>query len=119
HKAATQRVELSKPADMLKSDVTILASPTYGHGVLQGGMEVFCQALKDFPLKNHPCAVIGIGDPKYEAQYHMESAPILEEAITHAGGKQIIPALRISGTPVHHLDGLIPNWTQKLIEVLK
>ena len=81
-------------------------------------MRKFIKGLKEIDLKGKPCAVIGLGDPKYEAQYHIESAPILEKILTDRGGKILLPALRISRTPVMHLKGLIPNWTKKLINLI-
>ena len=114
-KVAVQRAELSEAKEILKYDVCILASPTYGHGLLEDHMFKFLKGIKDIDLKGKPCAVIGLGDPKYEAQYHIESAPILEQKLTSAGGKIVIPALRISRTPVMHLKGLIPNWTEQLV----
>ena len=118
-KVAIQRAEKSAPKDILKYDMCILASPTYGHGLLEGYMAKFVKGLKTIDLKGKPCAVIGLGDPKYEAQYHIESAPILEDVLTKIGGQIILPALRISRTPVMHLKGLIPFWTDKLIELIK
>ncbi len=114
-----QRTELSQPKDMLKADMVVLASPTYGHGLLEDHMAKFVRAMKEVDLKGKPCAVIGLGDPKYEAQYHIEAAPDLEKAIKGSGGGLLIPSLRISGSPVMHLKGLIPHWTKQLIEKLK
>lgn len=119
HKVILQRAEQSKSGDISKADVLILASPTYGHGVLQEMMEKFLQTLGDVELKGKSCAVIGVGDPKYEPQYHIESATILEKFLTDHGGKLLLPALRISRSPVMHLKGLIPFWGKQLIDVLK
>lgn len=118
-KVTCQRAEKSNARDLLKADVCILASPTYGHGLLEGYMAKFVKSLKEIDLKGKPCAVIGLGDPKYEAQYHIESASILEDILTKIGGKILLPALRISRTPVMHLKGLIPFWTDKLIGLIK
>ena len=118
-KVGIQRAETSKATDILNSDICILASPTYGHGLLEEHMAKFVKGLKDVSLNGKPCAVIGLGDPKYEAQYHLESATILEKKLTSAGGKIVLPALRISRTPVMHLKGLIPNWTEQLVSKLQ
>jgi len=118
HKVVLQRAEMSQPKDVLGCDVLILASPTYGHGLLQEYMRKFIKGLKEIDLKGKPCAVIGLGDPKYEAQYHIESATTLEKVLTDHGGKILLPALRISRTPVMHLKGLIPNWTKQLLKAL-
>jgi flavodoxin I len=118
HKVTLKRVEHSKPADMKRCDVAVLASPTYGHGILQDDMIPFEAALKKMDLKGQKCAVIGLGDPKYDAQYHIESAPILEKAVKEAGGELLLPALRVTRSPVLHLKGLIPMWTKQLLKAL-
>lgn len=118
-KAILRRAELCELSELLKVDVCVLASPTYGHGTLEFTMEKFVEKMKGMSLKGKPCAVIGLGDPRYEAQYHLESAPLLEKAITEAGGKLIVPALRISRTPVMHLKGLIAAWAKQLSDTLK
>lgn len=116
YKTACRRAEQSNPDDMLKFDVCVLASPTYGHGLLEGYMDKFIKKLNGVSLMGKPCAVIGLGDPKYEAQYHIESATILEDALTKAGGRILLPALRISRTPVMHLKGLVAHWAEQLID---
>lgn len=117
-KTVIKRAETCSPEIMKDYDVCILAAPTYGHGLLQEQMMKFCGNLKPGMLKGKLCAAIGLGDPKYEAQYHIESAPVMEKFMTEAGGTIIVPALRISRTPVMHLKGLIPFWTKQLISKL-
>ena len=112
--AILRRAELCVPEELLKSDICVLASPTYGHGLLESTMGKFVEKMKGLDLKGRSCAVIGLGDPRYEAQYHLESVPVLEKAITDAGGKLIAPSLRISRTPVIHLKGLIAAWAKQL-----
>lgn len=113
------RAEVCDPNEMIKADVCVLASPTYGHGLLEDHMRAFLGKMKAIDLKSKPCAVIGLGDPKYEAQYHIESAPILEKVLSDAGAVLVTPALRISGPPVMHLNGLIPFWTKQLLSKIK
>lgn len=119
HQVLANRAELSDPKALLKCDVCVLASPTYGHGTLEAAMDEFVHKMKGLDLKGKPCAVIGLGDAKYELQYHLESAPKLEKVLTEAGGKILLPALRISGTPVMHLKGLIPAWVEKFSNAMR
>ncbi len=119
HKVAIQRAEMSEAKDLLKYDVIVLASPTYGHGLLQEYMLAFTKKIKEIDLKGRACAVIGVGDPKYEAQYHVESAATLERILTEHGGELLLPALRVSGNPVRHLKGFIPHWSKQLLAKLK
>jgi len=118
-KTKIQPAEATKPEDLLDSDAVILASPTYGHGFLESTMAKFVASLAGLSLKGKPAAAIGLGDPKYELQYHLESAPLLEKALVGLGGKILIPALRISRTPVMHLKGLIPNWVDQFVKAYK
>ena len=117
-KVEVRRAEECAPADLMKADVCVLASPTYGHGTLESAMARFVGAMKGLRLKEKPCAVISLGDSKYDAQYHLESAPLLEKAIAEAGGKLIVPSLRVSRTPVMHLKGLIAAWSKQLNDTL-
>ncbi len=114
HRAEWKRVEVSKPEELFRADVVILASPTYGHGLLYEYFYPFLEALKTVDLKGKPCAVIGLGDPKYDEQYHMESAVLLEEALKKAHGRVIVPALRISRSPLPFLETFIPLWVKNL-----
>ena len=114
-----QRAEQSQPEDLKKAEVVVLASPTYGHGILEQYMEKFVKKLSGTDFNQQEMAVIGVGEPKYELQYHIESANILEKLIADQNGQLILPALKISGTPVRHLAGFIPKWSEQLIEKLK
>ena len=121
HKSDTKRVEQTDPAEMEKYDFIIWGASTYGHGVLQDYFIPFLDKLNaaKYDLKGKRGAVIGLGDPKYDAQYHIESAAILEEAFKKHGGNLIAPALRISGSPVRHLNGIIQKWAEALTEKIK
>lgn len=118
HKAEIKRVEQSKVSDLQGADLVILAAPTYGVGVIQEYFDPFLAELKKTDLKGQNCAVISLGDPRYEAQYHCETAAILEEAIKAAGGTLAAVALKISGSPVRHLEGLVKKWAEDLAKKL-
>ncbi|MDP4008677.1 MAG: flavodoxin domain-containing protein [Candidatus Peregrinibacteria bacterium] len=98
------------------SDLFIIAAPTYGHGEMQEDLKPFLHELKSYDLKGKKCAVIGLGEAKYDAHYHIAAVPIIEEIIKDANGEFIFRPLRISGSPVANLDRLIPLWTKGLIE---
>ena len=119
HQATLKRVELSQPQDLLKGDVTILASPTYGHGLLPEEMMVFIeQVKKEGQVKSRRFAVIGLGDPKYDPEHHIESATTLERFIKEEGGTLALPALRISRSPVLWLETRVKEWADELITVI-
>lgn len=119
HEVTRERAEKSDPNSLKEASITLLAAPTYGQGVLQEDFVAFCDRARGEALKNRKCAVIGLGDPRYEAQYHLESVPILNKFIEKSGGTVILPPLQISGTPVRHLEGFIPHWTKKLLEMIE
>jgi flavodoxin len=118
HQVTLQRAEKSRPEDMLAADFCVLASPTYGHGLLQEYIVPFVKALTKADLKGKPCAVISLGDPKYHPEYHLESASLLEDAIKKANGVIACPALRISRTPVGLIDTFIKAWSDSLLKII-
>lgn len=118
HKVTLQRAEKSDPLDLLKYDVCILASPTYGHGHLQEYMAAFVARMKELDLKGKPCGVISLGDPKYNPEFHLESAVLLEKAIQGSGGKLLPPTLRISRSPILYLDTLLKTWAENLSKII-
>ena len=105
--------------DIKSAQVLVLASPTYGHGELPANMDKFTRTLTEKDLKNKYFAVIGLGDPKYEMQYHLESARILTKILTDLKGEQLLSPLMISGSPVNHINGFISNWSKKFLDLLK
>lgn len=121
HQVSVQRVEASALTDMNTPEVIIWGASTYGHGVLQDYFIPFLEAAtkENYDFKGKPCAVIGLGDPKYEEQYHLESAFILEKAAQAAHATLLTPSLLVSGPPVRHLNGLVQKWAEKLAETLK
>ncbi|MBI5414608.1 flavodoxin domain-containing protein [Candidatus Peregrinibacteria bacterium] len=116
HAVQIERVEKSVISDLEKYDVTILAAPTYGHGVMQPDFVPFLQTLKNTNLAGKKFAIIGLGDPKYEKEYHLESAKMLEETVKKQGGILVVQSLRITKSPVPLLDGKITDWTNGFSE---
>jgi len=117
HKVIVQRAELTKESDISKYKYIVLASSTYGQGLLQEHMLKFMYLLKS--LKGKKCAAIGLGDPKYNVEYVVESAKILEKEIQKKEAELLMPALRIVKSPVPHLNTTIKDWTTKLSKLLK
>lgn len=117
HKVAVQRAELTKESDLSKYKYIILGSSTYGQGLLQEHMLKFMYNLKS--LKGKKCAVIGLGDPKYNVEYVVESAKILENEVKEKEGELILTSLRIVKSPVPHLNTMVKDWAEKLSKLLK
>lgn len=119
HHVSVQRAEQTDPKELMKADFCILASPTYGHGHLQEYMAAFVVKMKGIDLKGKPCAVIGLGDPKYNPEFHLEAAVLLEKAVEGANGKLVPPTLRMSSSPVKFLDTMIKKWAENLSKSIK
>jgi len=119
HQVTVKRIEKASAKDPFNFDLTILASPTYGHGVLQKDVKVFREKMLEESYINISFAVIGLGDYKYDADYHLESANILEETITDLKGILAHDALRVSKSPLKTLTSIIPKWAQTLSDTLK
>jgi len=111
-KIKKQRAELTENSDLKNYEYIILAGSTYGQGLLQDHMKRFINNLKS--LKGKKCAVIGLGDSKYNVEYVIESANLLEKAVKENNGELLIKPLRVNKTPVPHLDKMVKDWAQKL-----
>lgn len=114
-----QRAECSSPADLENNDLYILAASTYGHGILQDYMIPFAKEMKDMSCAGKKFAVIGLGDNKYDAEYHIESARILEKLITECGGERVITALKISKSPIPQLEEKVQQWAEEVADILQ
>lgn len=119
HKTTVQRAEESDVKDLKGHDVYIFASSTYGQGLLQDHMLKFFHNVMKTSLKGKKCAVIGLGDNKYNTEYVIEAAKILEKGIRKIGGELIVPALRINKTPIPYLDTSVKEWAKKLSKAIK
>lgn len=117
HSVKVQRAEQTKESDLAKYKYIIFASSTYGQGLMQEHMMKFMYYLKS--LKGKKCAAIGLGDPKYNIEYVVESAKTLETEIKEKGGELLTTALRIVKSPVPHLNTSVKDWATKLSKLLK
>lgn len=124
HEPVLKRAECSKPEEIEEFEVVILGSPTYGHGILQQHMDDFIRKVMAGDGKNggifsgKRCAVVGLGDGKYDPYYLIEAATILEDFIKTHGGTLLLPALRINKSPLPQLTGAIATWAEQLTKLL-
>lgn len=117
HNVTLLPADTSVPAELTSADYTILASPTYGHGQLEAHMlRYWWPQVQDVDLAGQKCAVIGLGDDKYDNDYTIESAAILEEYVCTHNGKLIIPALRINKSPIPVLATKVEKWAEDLVK---
>ncbi|MEK7673132.1 MAG: flavodoxin family protein [Patescibacteria group bacterium] len=113
------KAKLTDPAKIGEFDLLIFASPTYGHGQLELYFEKFLAAAEAVDFKDKPCTVIGLGDPKYDRDYHLESIKIISDFFKKKGAKMIGLPLRVSKYPISSLDNYVQRWAEKLVEILK
>lgn len=73
---------VTTPEDLRATDCIIFAAPTYDHGVLHAPFERFLDSIMSHDFQNKPCAVIGLGDEKYDKEYTLQSVQILTDFFT-------------------------------------
>lgn len=118
HQVTVKRAEQSSAAELEGFDALVFASSTYGQGLLQDYIEPLYFEIKKTGLKGKKCAVIGLGDNKYNVEYVVEAARILENMVKDSGGELVIPPLRINKTPVTVLNTLINEWAVNLSKAI-
>ncbi|MCB9809357.1 flavodoxin domain-containing protein [Candidatus Peribacteria bacterium] len=110
-------VERCTQQQLESAGVLLWGSPTYGHGHTDLRCARLLQQVQGAQLEGKPCAVFGLGDTKYDADYHIESATILEDFITSHGGHLLTSALRIDKSPLPHLPA-IEDWARTVARAL-
>ena len=118
HQVTIQRAEHSEPKDITPHDLAILAASTYGHGILQDHMIPFMKKFRQHNWKGQDFAVIGLGDDKYDADYNIESAHIIEKDIYESSGHAIHQSLRINKSPIGQMNK-VKDWTKELNKKIK
>lgn len=118
HQVELLQAKLTKAEVIGNFDLLILASPTYGHGQLENYFEKFLAELKAVNLAGKKCAVIGLGDPKYDSDYHIESAHIIAEFLQEKGAQMVHLPLRVSKCPLPMLENHVARWAEKIAELV-
>ena len=117
HQVTLHRAKTAKVENLQKATFLVLASPTYGHGQLEAYMDVFIKSVPTGFLKDKKAAIIGLGDNKYDDDFLIESAPILQEFLRDQGALEGIEPLRIAKDPWNQLETRIKTWTDKLLDL--
>lgn len=99
-------------------DLLILASPTYGHGQLEPYFDKFLKKLEKEDLKGRHCAVIGLGNLKYDSDYHLESAKIITNFLEKKEANIICKPLLVSKCPIPFLDKHVKSWAENLLNII-
>ncbi len=119
HKVKLFDAILINVAESLDCDVLVLACPTYGIGELEQHFEKFLGLLSGENLEGRKCAVIGLGDPKYDKDYHLESTKIIMDFLQKKKALVLHMPLRISKSPLPLIEqGFVDRWAEKISELL-
>ena len=62
--------------------------------------------------------MIGLGDPKYDDDYNIESAVILQKFLEERNGNMTIENLAINRSPIPQLETKVRDWAEKLSKKL-
>lgn len=116
-----QRAEVTKPEELTKSTVLVLACGSWNTGNVEGQLNPHMFELLNgrgagIDLKGQYCAAIGLGDARYF--YTARAAEKLTEFIAGHGGALLIPTLKIVNDP-YGQEEKIAAWSQALAENIK
>jgi flavodoxin len=101
-------------------DFALFGCGTYGHGQLQSVLRKCTEETWKEKKIKIPCAAIGLGDHRYDVEYNMYAADILEDWIHEHGGSLITTALRINRSPLKpNNQKIIENWAKNFITTLR
>ncbi len=112
-----QRAELTKPEDLLRGDILVLASSTWNTGGPEGQLNPHMHALLTaraaaVDLKQKKVAVIGLGDDRYH--FTCRAADLLIEYVQTHNGIFIGPELRIINEP-YDQESAVKKWASTLL----
>lgn len=117
HEVKINRGEHFPEDQLIGHDLLILACSTYEHGELEDHFKFsFWPRIQNLDLGGQRCAVVGLGDSKYDTDYNVESANILEEYVNTHNGEMMAPPLKINKSPLPQLEGIVQKWTEELIK---
>lgn len=119
HTVEIMKAQLTDPTNLGEWDLLVLACPTYGIGELEDYFEIFMGKLEAVELRGRKCAIIGLGDPKYDLDYHLESAKIIMDFLKKKEAQILHMPLRISRSPLPLIkDGFVDRWAEKIAELI-
>lgn len=112
----TKKAVLAESKDLFSHDLTILACPTYDHGVLHSPMENFlhiCEHEK-VNLTWQNFVLVWLWDSKYDKEYTIEAAVLLEEFVYTHEWTLLFETLKIHKSPLWQ-QTKIQEWTKSLL----
>ena len=118
HESLLERCEKSSIHKIKEHDCLVIAAPTYGHGEPDKRFEEFLKTLNDFDLADHLCAIVGLGDSKYDDDYNMAILPLMMNFLKEKKAKIIHFPLAINKSPVPQIETRIIPWAEGLSRLL-
>lgn len=119
HVVKIDRCEHFPEGNLMGHDLLVLACSTYEHGQLEDHFKhSFWPRIQDVDLKRQRCAVIGLGDSKYDTDYNIESGRILQHYVETHNGELIVKSLMINRSPLPQLENTVNQWAENLSEKL-
>lgn len=111
-----QRAELSKPEDLSKADILVLACGSWNTGNIEGQLspymfDLLINRAADVDLQKMPAAAIGLGDERYF--YTARAAEKLTEFLTDHHATILLPTLKIINEPFDQVSK-IEAWCKEL-----
>ena len=102
-------------------DFILLGCGTYGHGQLQNMLrQCLEKTWKDVYLAGISCAAFGLGDHRYDREYNIYAANLLEDWLREHGGNILCPALRINRSPIKPSNQkIIETWAENFITSIR
>jgi flavodoxin len=115
-----QRAEQTKPEDLIKSDVTLLACGSWNTNNVEGQLspsmyELLHKAAPALDLKGQVCAAVGLGDERY--YFTAKAAEHLTDYIRQHNGSLLLPTLKIVNEP-YGQEEKVRTWAGELIKQL-
>ena len=115
-----QRAEVSKPEDLKKADLLLLACGSWNTGNIEGQLQPYMEDLlhvrsSDIDLKGKPSAAIGLGDDRYH--FTARAAEKLTDYLTSHGATLLLPTLKIINEPFDQTKK-IELWTKEFIAAI-
>jgi flavodoxin len=120
HEVTILEAKVTEPKDVGPCDLLIFAAPTHGHGDLERYMMKFMEKIKEgvLNLKGQKVSIIGLGDPKYDPDYHLEGVRIIFDIVKEQGVEMLYMPLRISRSPYVLLNNHVARWAETICEKL-
>jgi flavodoxin len=106
---------IATPADLTSTKYILLAAPTYDHGILHAPMDCLLLSAQEVDLSKISFAIVWLWDEKYDQEYTIEAALILEAFVTQQWGTLLHESLKINKSPVDKLN-LVQDRTLWLVK---